>query len=442
VTKTVRIQNEEPFRYKNYDKLMNIAIGLEIIGLVILFIALLFLVVDALYNPNTAIVLVVVGLCFGIPAALGLLYLIFRRREQRKMQVEQLYQGEDINTVIGDTNDEELAQNLQLIREAQLQEQQRIEEEKAQLEQEISILHTEIDEKKSEVIDDVDEKEEDVVDDLEEERARLLEQREQLEKDKAESEAFAKHQLESALLGKGQLDIMQAEKVRVAMLLAEKEKKDQERDLRAKQYAETRKECQLVKKTLLARPNLETLVRKYYVEVAACFLMNRDAYKDEFGLAPYNKIIQPKPGCEVMTAQHVMAKTEDRFWRFAQTLVDVERFMAHPVLFPAYEKFVATDTSLVIISEQLHYMYLQKNTRKDFVKNYTYKEDFENLLILVNNNYIVRSGGLNPTNWEKLGFNSFDEAMHIASISANTAGKTPKELVDAVLKKRQTRAKK
>jgi len=432
MTQTVRIQNEEHFHYKNYDKAINIAIGFEAVGLFMLFIALMFLVVGPLYNPSTAIAFVVIGLCCGIPAAIIILFLIFRKKEQRKQQVDHLYQGEPIEEIIGTTQDEELAQNLQLILDAKEKEQEKIEEEKAQIEEEINILHTEIDESKSDT----------KIDELEEERARLLEQREELERDKAESEAFAKQQLESALLGKGQLEIMKTEKERVALLLADKERKEQDRVLRAKLYAETRKENQLVKRTILARQNIETLVRKYYVEVAGCFLMNRDAYKDKFGLAPYNKITNPKPGSEVMTAKHIMAKTEDRFWRFAETLVDVERFTAHPVLFPAFERFIAAKTPLVLISEKLHYMYLQKNTRKDFVKNYTYKEDFENLLVLVNNNYTVRSGGLNPTNWEALGFNSFEEAMRIASISANTTGKTPKELVDAVLKKRQPQAKK
>jgi len=419
------IKDEEPFRYRNYDKAMSFAIALEVVGLFILAIAFLFLVIDAIFDPNTAFILVVVGLCCGIPAALLLLYLVFRKREQRKRQVEHLYKGDDIDTVIGNTKDEELAQNLQLVREAHEKEQEKLKEQEKQLEQEINTLHTEIDKKEPQATDD-----------LHEERARLLEQREQLEKDKAASEAFAKQQLESALLGKGQLDLVQADRVRVAMLLAEKERLEKERALRTKLYLENRKENHLIKKAILGRQNIEVLVKKYFVEVAGCFLMNRDAYKDQFGLAPYNKIINSKIGGE---ATHIMAATEDRFWRFAETLVDVERFLKHPILFNAFEKFTDAKMPLVLISEKLHYMYLQKNIRKDFVKNYTYKEDFENLLILVNNNHLRNASGLNTTTWEIFGFNSFDEAMRISTIGANTQGKTPGELVATVLKMRPKR---
>jgi len=404
--------------------LYKLAIVLGAVGIAILLVAVFVL---ASGNDGAAFTLVAVGLCCGIPAIVVLILLVFFHRVQRKQQVEHLYKGEDIETVIGNKDDEELAQNLQLIRESQAKEQEKFEAEETKLEQEISFLSIEIDGKEQ-----VCEKEQEVIDNLEEERARLLEQREELEKDKAESEEFIKRQLESALVGKGQLDIMQAEKTRIALLLAEKEKKEKDRVLRAQQYADTRKENQQIKRALLGRQNIEVLVRKYFVEIAVCFLMNRDAYKDKFGLAPYNKVINSETGDK---ATHIMATTEDRFWRFAETLVDVERFLEHKVLYPAFERFAVARTPLVLISEKLHYMYLQKNTRKDFVKNYTYKEDFENLLVLVNNNYLMR-GGLDVKNWEALGFKDFEEAMHIRAIHNDVADKSSKELVDAVLKKR------
>jgi hypothetical protein len=426
--KTVRIRNEEGFVYRDYSKLYKFAVVLGIIGLCILFVAIFFLVIDSIYNIDTALTLVAVGLCCGIPAGVVLILLVFFHRVQRKQQVEHLYKGGDIETVIGHTGDEELTQNLQMIRDAQVKEQEQFEAEETKLEQEISFLNVEIDEKEQEVIDD-----------LEEERARLLEQKQQLEKDKVESEEFMKRQLESALLGKGQLDIIQAEKVRVIMQLAEKEKNEKERAQRAQQYAETRKENQQIKRALLGRQNIEVLLNKYFVEVAVCFMMDRDAYKDKFGLAPYNRVVNSKTGGE---ATHIMATTEDRFWRFSEALVDVERFLEHKTLFPAFEKFFATNTPLVLISEKLYYMYLQKNTRKDFVKNYTYKEDFENLLVLVKNNLLLRDNGIDETNWEALGFRNFDDAMYIKEINDYRHGKAPKELVDAVLKKPTTRGKK
>jgi nitrogen fixation protein len=137
-----------------------------------------------------------------------------------------------------------------------------------------------------------------------------------------------------------------------------------------------------------------------------------------------------------------MATTEDRFWRFAETLVDVERFLSHQILFPAFEKFAATNTPLVLISEKLHYMYLKKHLRKDFVKNYTYKEDFENLLILVNNNFLMRGKGINATNWEALGFKDLEEATRIKTVNINKSDKSSKDLVDAVIKKPAGRGKK
>lgn len=431
MTKTVEIRDEAAFVYRNYDKSTKFAIVLGIVGLLVLLAAIIFLAIDSIYNMDIAMTLVIIGFCCGIPAAVVLILLIFFRRVQLKKQVEHLYKGEDIGTVIGNTNDEELTQNLQMIRESQEKEQERIEEEKEQLEQEISELNVAIDETK--------ETKSEAACDLEEERAQLLEQREQLEKDKAASEAFVKQQLESALLGKGQLDIIQAEKVRIAMVLAEKEKKETERELRAKQYADARKENQAIKKALLGRQNLEVLVRKYFVEIAVCFLMDRCAYKDKFGLAPYNKVIKSKTGG---VAEHVMATTEDRFWRFAETLVDVERFLSHQILFPAFEKFAVSNTSLVLISEKLHYLYLKKYLRKDFVKNYTYKEDFENLLILVNNNYLMRGKGINATNWEALGFKDLEEATRIKTVNINKSDKSSKDLVDAVIKKPATRGKK
>ena len=144
------------------------------------------------------------------------------------------------------------------------------------------------------------------------------------------------------------------------------------------------------KKLLFTQENLERYLRIYFVEMISCFLMDRDKYIDYFGIAPYNKItIKPSkiPGVpdEVV---YTMTATKPKLYKFATYLVDLERFITHEQLYHNFIASIEAGKSLVRISEQLHKLY-RKLYKADFVNNFTNKEDFDNLLILVSNNYIL-----------------------------------------------------
>jgi hypothetical protein len=144
------------------------------------------------------------------------------------------------------------------------------------------------------------------------------------------------------------------------------------------------------KKLLFTQENLERYLRIYFVETISCFLMDRDKYIDYFGIAPYNKItIKPSkiPGVhdEVI---YTMTATKPKLYKFATYLVDLERFITHEQLYHNFIASIEAGKSLVRISEQLHKLY-RKLYKTDFVNNFTNKEDFDNLLILVSNNYIL-----------------------------------------------------
>jgi len=226
---------------------------------------------------------------------------------------------------------------------------------------------------------------------LDEERMRLEAEREMLEQSKAENDAFVRNQLENALHGKGMLEIMQAEKEHLANQLRNKEQAEADRIAKIQMYKDNRARNEAQRKQILSRGNIETYIQKYFVEVAVCFLMDRDKYKDENGLAPYNKVIVTQKATKGKEGkvQHLMAVTEDRLFRFSELLVDTERLMDHDKLYTSFVELKNEQgMSLCRISEKLHLLYLQFY-RKDFVKDYRYKEDFENLLILCNNNYEI-----------------------------------------------------
>ncbi|MCL2569902.1 MAG: hypothetical protein FWE16_01710 [Firmicutes bacterium] len=158
-------------------------------------------------------------------------------------------------------------------------------------------------------------------------------------------------------------------------------KKDRDREKRVAKAAEM--------KAILSRENIDKYIQKYFIEVSACFLMNRNAYKDRFGLSPYNRIVVIPSGQEGVadTVNHLMTGTEDKLYKFAEMLIDVDRFIKHK-MFNMFKEFVNEGTSLVRISEKLHLLYLQFY-KKDFVRDYRYKEDFENILILVSHHYLT-----------------------------------------------------
>ena len=252
---------------------------------------------------------------------------------------------------------------------------------------------------------------------------------------------------------------LNAAMARIHALEAEKEQKR----LRA---MERRRETNAKRREILSRENIDRHINKYFVEISACFLMDREAYKDRFGISPYNRIIVNESG-ETTRVRHVMTNTQDKIYRFAETLIDVETFMRHPYLFRMYIDLVGEGTSLVRISEKLHLKYLQDH-RKDFVKDYRYKEDFENLLVLASHHYVL--SGMNfadmfgappfdPNtatdneiaayldndqikhtfteyfpNYADLGFEDMYQALAISFFAAQKDWFTPERLVGVILK--------
>ena len=150
---------------------------------------------------------------------------------------------------------------------------------------------------------------------------------------------------------------------------------------------EIRKQRAQEKKTLLSQPNLERCLRRYFVETAACFLMDRTIYKDKNGIAPYNKLAVNK---ETNLPEYTMSATKGRLYKFCAYLVDAERFITHQNLYNDFITAVEQGVSLSRISETLHPLY-RKKYKKDFVLNLSNREDWDNVIILVYNNYILNN---------------------------------------------------
>jgi hypothetical protein len=144
------------------------------------------------------------------------------------------------------------------------------------------------------------------------------------------------------------------------------------------------------KKNLFIKQNLDRYLKNYFIEVAACFLMNRDEYKDTFGIAPYNKITIKKsdiPGvADRITFS--MSNTIGKLYKFCTYLIDAERFLTHEELYKTFVTLLESGTSLVRISEKLFIAY-KKIYKKDFVNRLTNKENFDNVLVLASNSYII-----------------------------------------------------
>ncbi len=151
--------------------------------------------------------------------------------------------------------------------------------------------------------------------------------------------------------------------------------------------AEIRKQRAQEKKILLSQPNLERYLRRYFVETAACFLLNRTLYKDKNGIAPYNKLAVNK---ETALPEYTMSTTKGRLYKFCTYLIDVERFITHQNLYDDFITAIEQGVSLSRISETLHPLY-RKKYKKDFVLNLSNREDWDNVIILVYNNYILNN---------------------------------------------------
>lgn len=151
--------------------------------------------------------------------------------------------------------------------------------------------------------------------------------------------------------------------------------------------AELRKQKLQEKKTLLAQDNLERYLRRYFVETAACFLMDRVIYKDKNGIAPYNKFAVNK---DTNLPEYTMSSTKGKLYKFCTYLVDAERFITHPYLYNDFVTAIEQGASLSRISETLHPLY-RKKYKKDFVLNLSHREDWDNVIILVYNHYLLNN---------------------------------------------------
>jgi len=148
---------------------------------------------------------------------------------------------------------------------------------------------------------------------------------------------------------------------------------------------ELRKKKAQEKKNLLAQANLERYLQRYFIETAACFLMDRTIYKDKNGIAPYNKFAVNK---DTNLPEYTMSSTKGRLYKFCTYLIDTERFIKHPNLYDSFITEIERGVPLARISETLHPLY-RKKYKKDFVLNLSNREDWDNVMILVYNNYLL-----------------------------------------------------
>ncbi len=149
--------------------------------------------------------------------------------------------------------------------------------------------------------------------------------------------------------------------------------------------AELRKQKIQEKKVLLSQPNLERYFQRYFIETAACFLMDRTIYKDKNGIAPYNKFAVNK---DTNLPEYTMSATKGKLYKFCTYLVDAERFITHQYLYNDFVAAIEQGVSLSRISETLHPLY-RKKYKKDFVLNLAHREDWDNVMILVYNHYLL-----------------------------------------------------
>ena len=229
--------------------------------------------------------------------------------------------------------------------------------------------------------------------------------------------------------------------------------------------AKKRKQKAEEKKALLSQSNLERYLQRYFVETAACFLMNRSLYKDAHGIAPYNKFAEND---ETGLPEYSMSCTKGRLYKFCTYLIDAERFITHEDLYTDFITAVERGISLARISETLHPMYRKKH-KKDFVLNLSNREDWDNVIILVYNNYMLNNDNFKdvftrvpfeiPTAFnepniidylkdtdihdrfserftalEEIGIPTFWDALYICFINSIKQKLTMKQLEDAILR--------
>lgn len=149
---------------------------------------------------------------------------------------------------------------------------------------------------------------------------------------------------------------------------------------------EIKKQRAQEKKALLQQSNLEKYLQHYFLETAACFLLDRNIYKDNNGIAPYNKFAANK---DTGLPEYSMACTKGRLYKFCTYLLDAERFMTHPSFYNDFITAIESGVPLARISETLHPLY--RKNKKEFVLNLSNREDWDNVMILVYNNYLLNN---------------------------------------------------
>jgi hypothetical protein len=454
------------------NRLINLSIIIEFLGLIILFLGIGLFIIDPDAYYNVCWALFWTGILCTVPGIICLIAFKMVRKEQNTYKVNQLMHGAPIeDVVVGDTKeDEEMRASIAHIQEVQEVENQKHEEEIQAIDAQIMEKEVMLDQASEEqVVSTANAEDEELMArmaELEDEKTRLEAERDQLEQQRIENDKFVKSQLESALLGKGMLEIMQAEKEHLAEALRSKEEMETARLFKIQANKESRAKADAERKQVFNKANIEVYVKKNFVEVAACFLMDRDKFKDAHGVAPYNRVTITGKGTTKEQVNHVMACTEDRLYKFGELLIDAEKFTRHGKLYSHFIELKSNGMTLCRISEKLHLLYM-KTCRKDFLKDYRNKGDFENLLILVNNNYELKNKDFKITfsnkpfispgtdedivaylmtpevqhrfeesmpMWKEIGFESLYTAMYVALVSTfdlNTSAMTQVILKDA-----------
>jgi hypothetical protein len=272
--------------------------------------------------------------------------------------------------------------------------------------------------------------------------------------------------IESQAIGQKRLQAVMVEREQLTSALLEIKQERDDKKARQQESAERRKAMEAEKRAMLARPNVEAAIKKFYAEVAACCFMERDTFKDRFGIAPFNKVVVDKTKTD--SVSHTMAITETSLIKFGEILIDLDTFLKHDNLNPKFEELLSSGLTLPRISEKLHLLYLQFYSN-DFVKDYRYKEDFENMLILAVFNFILKHKNLDQiftsvpfeidgkideeemiaylssaqtlsafnsmfADFDKLGFTSIAQAMITLFYHQNREKLTPATLTHAILK--------
>ena len=150
---------------------------------------------------------------------------------------------------------------------------------------------------------------------------------------------------------------------------------------------EAKKRRAAEKKAMLEQSNLEKYLQRYFIETAACFVLNRNIYKDKCGIAPYNMFTKNKV---TELPEYTMTATKGRLYKFCTYLLDAEKFITHPDLYRDFTTAVEQGVPLARVSETLHPLY-RKNYKKDFILNLSNREDWDNVMILVYNNYLLNN---------------------------------------------------